>query len=528
VTQRNGLPSWIRRLSVAGLFLILSGVRGWTQEAAAPRSQTDEMAVALRELRAEVRELRGAIAEMRSEAAQYRAETQELRRELQASRSQTANVVPAPENISTTPAVAVGASAGLQTGSLEDRVASLEETSELLSGKVSEQYQTKVESASKYRMRMSGIVLLNLFRNRGSVDNQDFPTYATPSSPFASGGTFGASLRQSELGLEVFGPRLAGARTTGNLQVDFAGGFAGTSNGLSLGLLRLRTANMRLDWDRTSLVVGQDNLFFSPLAPTSFASLAVPALSYQGNLWGWIPQIRIEHRIELGSEQRLTLQAGILDNLTGEPPYTQAYRLPQAGERSGQPADAFRVAWTGKLFGQSATLGGATYYSRQNWGFNRDINGWAGMADWDIAFMRRFDLSGEFYRGAAIGGLGGGIGRSVVYGGSIVDPTTQVRGLNSVGGWSQLKFKATSTLEFNGAFGMDNPLADDARLFPPSSAGGYVDQGLVRNRGTFVNFVYRPRSNLLFSTEYHHMRTLQIDRGSQSAEQINAMMGILF
>jgi len=33
--------------------------------------------------------------------------------------------------------------------------------------KVDEQYQTKVESASKYRMRLSGIVLLNLFSNWG-------------------------------------------------------------------------------------------------------------------------------------------------------------------------------------------------------------------------------------------------------------------------------------------------------------------------------------------------------------------------
>ena len=56
--------------------------------------------------------------------------------------------------------------------------ASLEEEYQLLSGKVDDQYQTKVESASKYRVRLSGIVLMNLFSNQGVVDNIDLPTLA--------------------------------------------------------------------------------------------------------------------------------------------------------------------------------------------------------------------------------------------------------------------------------------------------------------------------------------------------------------
>ena len=33
--------------------------------------------------------------------------------------------------------------------------------------------------------------------------------------------------------------------------------------------LMLRIANLRMDWDHTSIVAGQDNAFFSPLSPTS-------------------------------------------------------------------------------------------------------------------------------------------------------------------------------------------------------------------------------------------------------------------
>jgi hypothetical protein len=51
---------------------------------------------------------------------------------------------------------------------------------------------------------------------------------------------------------------------------------------------------------------------------------------------------------------------------------------------------------------------------------------------------------------------------------------------------------------------------------------------VVRNRSSFVNFIYRPRSDLLFSTEYRRLRTWDIRGGSQTADHVNLSMGILF
>jgi len=462
----------------------------------------------------QVRELRTAIEEMRTEAAAYRAETAELRRELEATREPKKEPAAEP------------ATAAVEGNNLETRVAALEESSQLLNGKIDDQYQTKVESASKYKVRLSGIALLNLYANHGAFDNADFPSYVPQPTPFNSGTSLGATLRQSELGLEIFGPRLAGARVSGSLQVDFAGGFPNTLSGANYGLLRLRTASMRMDWQDTSLVVGQDTLFISPESPTSFASLAVPALSYEGNLWGWIPQVRLEHRFTIADDENITVQAGIIDNFTGEPPFVPYDRQKQAGESSGQPAYGVRMAWTRKLFRQPMTLGTAGYYSRQTWGFNRHVDGWAGMFDWAVPLSQRWSLNGEFYRGRAIGGLGGGIGRSTLYSGSIFDPATRIIGLDALGGWSQIKFRATPKLEFNGAFGLDNPIAGDIRAFPV--AVSYFDPTLVQNRAAFVNFIYHARSNLLFSSEYRRLRTFAVDNGSQSAGQVNLMMGVLF
>lgn len=468
------------------------------------------MTDAVRELQDQVRELRTAVGELRSEAGQYRAETEQLRKELQAARGAV-------------PEAAAAGPASSAPAPMEERVSSLEESSQLLSSKLDDQYQTKVEAASKYRIRLSGIVLLNLFSNHGRVDSQDVPTWAIPKIPNVSGETLGATMRQSEVGLEVFGPHLAGARTSGNLQLDFAGGSPNTPNGVNFGLVRMRIASIRLDWKDTSIVAGQDNAFFSPLSPTSLGSLAAPAFSYAGNLWGWIPQVRLEHRFDLSESQSITLQGGIMDNVTGEPPSAFA-PFAQAGESSGQPAYAARVAWTRNVFGMPLTLGTAGYYSRQNWSFDHSVDGWAAMTDWSVPLARRVSLTGEFYRGRALGGLGGGVGRSVLFSGN-PSPQTLLRALNSVGGWSQVKVRVTSKLEFNGAFGVDNPFAADVRGFPLSPG---FPAPLLQNRSSLVNVIYRPRSDLLLSGEYRHLRTFDIDAGSPTADQVNLMMGILF
>lgn len=520
--QGNKFSRWMHTSAGALLFLLIGSlaVRAQQPQPSNSSAPTDATAAAVHDLQEQVQQLRDAVSEIRAEAAQYRAETAELRRELEQNRNQpTVAVAPAPP---VAPPAAEQAPPS-PPSSLDDRVAAVEDSTHLLSAKVDDQYQTKVESASKYRLRLSGIVLMNLFSNRGVTDNQDVPNWATGASPSDPQGNFGATLRQSEIGLEAFGPSVAGARTSADLQLDFSGGFPQTYNGVNFGLVRLRIASLRLDWEHTSIVAGQDNLFISPLSPTSFASLSTPTFGYAGNLWGWTPQVRAEHRFEVGDGQTITVQGGILDNLTGELPMYPYERAPQAGEASSQPAFATRVAWSRNVFGQPLTVGAAGYYSRQNWGFGHHVDGWAGMADLQVPLGRRFGLTGEGYRGRAIGGLGGGIGQTVLSSGA---PNYSIAGLDSVGGWAQLKFRATAKLEFNGAFGQDNPFASDVRDF--SNTAGYSPFTLVRNRGSLVNFIYRPRSNLLFSAEYRRLRTFAIGNESWTADQVNLMMGILF
>ena len=488
---------------------------------------------AVRDLQEQVRELRGLVEEMRAENAQSRTEMQQLRRDLQGTRALLehsamtgAEATAESRNQAATPSATAPGPTAINSTSIEDRVQKLEESTSLIGSKIDEQYQTKVETASKYRARLHGIVLMNAFRNVGGSDNLDFPTYAEPVYPGLTQATVGATLRQSEIGLEVFGPNIAGAKTSADVQLDFAGGFPGTGNGVNFGIARLQTADVRFDWEHTSVVVGQDQLFISPLSPTSFASLATPAFAFAGNLWGWTPQLRVEHRFNVADQQTVTVQAGVLDNLDWEPPYNSFYRTTQAGESSGQPAYAFRTAWSRPVQGRPLSFGAAGYYGRQTWSWNRPVDAWAGMADWQVPITPRLALSGEFYRGAGIGGLGGAIGTSIVYRGSPTDPGSPIRALDTAGGWAQLKLQITPKLELNGVVSEDDAFTSDIRGF--ATDANNFGSILGRNRGGLGNVVFRPRSDLVLSAELRRLRTFPVYSSSSLTNQLNLSVGILF
>ncbi len=524
-------------MALAFAVFVFSMVPAWAQQTTdlqGPAASARDSA--LQDLQEQVRQLRSMLEEMRAEDAESRAEMHRLRKDLQDTRAllerSGGQPLQATTELETAPNKAgessteTAESVPVKTPELEQRVQKLEETTSLLGSKVDEQYQTKVETASKYRARLHGIILMNAFRNVGGSDNLDLPTYSEPVFPGWPGATMGATLRQSEIGLEVFGPTVFGAKTSADIQMDFAGGFPSTGNGVNFGIARLQTASMRLDWEHTSFVAGQDQLFISPLSPTSFASLAIPTFSYAGNLWAWTPQMRIEHRFAVGDQQTITLQAGVLDNLDWETPYSSAYRIAQAGEYSGQPAYAVRTAWSRSVKDHPLSFGVAGYYGRQTWRWNHNVDAWAGMADWQIPIVSRLSFSGEFYRGRGIGGFGGGIGTSILYGGDPSDPLTPIRGLDAEGGWSQLKLQVTPKLELNGAIATDNAFAGEARGF--AADANNFGPILGRNESALANAIFRPRSDLILAAELRRLRTFPVYSSATTTNQLNLSVGILF
>lgn len=459
-------------------------------------------------LKRELQETRSGLADSRREIEELRQSLKELRDQVQGNRT-----------FASEPATPPAPTA-------EPTAASADQDVGFLAAKVNELHQDKVESASKYPVKLSGLVLFNAYRNSGALDIQDLPSLAFPSFPGFPDGSAAATLRQTMLGISATGPKIFGARTSANAEIDFAGGSPTTSYGVTAGLLRLRTANINLDWGNTSLHIGQDTPFFSPLSPTSYATVWEPAMAWSGNLWVWTPQIVAERRLTLRPHSSLVLQGGLLDPLTEQTPPFQGLN-PTAGEVTRIPALAGRIAIDRSSADRLPfVIGLGGYRARQRYQAFNQIDSWTVNADLKIPVGSNFELSGEWYDGQAAGGLGGGIWTSVVYP-EAFPPQTAIHPLRSTGGWVQLKVKPVRRFEINGAFGQDENFTRDLRFFATS----FTDLGfpaLKKNGTEFVNFIYEPNSFLLFAVEYRHLFTAPASGDSASGDHLNVAAGVRF
>ncbi len=278
---------------------------------------------------------------------------------------------------------------------------------DLLNARVEEQRQTKVESGSKFRLKLSGIALFNAFDNSGNVDNLDVPSIAVPKFAGYPLGALGASVRQSIVGLTGIGPELFGARTSAELQMGFYGGLPSGYNATTSGIANLRIARVRFDWNSTSVIAGLDTPFFSPNLPTTYMSVAVPGFASAGNLWTWTPTIRVEQRFG-GAGSPFKVEAGLLDP-SSNINYTtnNNLRTPSPSESSRIPTYAIRVSYNKKSEDHPASFGVAGLYSPQEFygGYNQE--GWAATTDWKFVLLPRTELSGQFFTGRGIDGFGG-------------------------------------------------------------------------------------------------------------------------
>jgi hypothetical protein len=383
---------------------------------------------------------------------------------------------------------------------------------------IATQEQSKVESESRYPVKITGLLLLTGFVNTGAVDIAATPTVALPGS-----GSTGASVRQTLLGLDARGPHLFGARSYADLWVDFDGspssaysvaGYSGDYNA-STTLLRLRTAHAGLQWGHTEAYFSLDRPIFNPDTPTSLTAVAIPALAWSGNLWTWNPQAGITQDLGASNARGVRLQAALIDVgdaplLAPAPPSgTSPVTSPSTAEQSRWPGVEARIALQGPAGNHDEArnhlgIGGyfAPHYSSL---LDHGFDSWAGTLDARLRLPARLEFTGNFYRGQALGGLGAGTYKDFAY---RIDPDSRVyyfRPLNDVGGWAQMKERVSGRLEFNAALGIDNAFSDELKRYAIS--GGSTYQNLARNHTYTGNVIYSPSAYLQFSLEYRHLES---------------------
>jgi hypothetical protein len=404
--------------------------------------------------------------------------------------------------------------AGPDAGSA-GRLTRIEDQVEINTAQIKEQAQTKVESDSRFPVRLFGTILSNTYYNTSGRSDAAVPTAAPPGTG-GRNGNFGATLRQTQFGLAMTGPRLGGAALSADVDFDFYGATATTYGSNALGVLRMRTASVRLDGPLTSLALGLMAPMVSPLNPTSLASVYYPALGDSGNLWQWRPQMTLERRLAVGEADDFVLQGGLMmpfgDTVNGS-------------VLKGRPGYESRVAFARKLDAERRLeLGIGGYFHPQPFGAGRTVDSYAATGDWLIPLGNRLELSGEAFYGQSIGlsqQSGGNVADEFAFNGPLDQPGTAVRGIRSFGGWAQLSARATPQLEFNLAFGLDDPRNRD--IF----RGLFDNTRRLKNQTFSVNSIYRLRSNFLVALEYRNMWTTYPDARNTSG-QVNIALGYLF
>jgi hypothetical protein len=507
-SHRSG---WKATLLLAALAISTQVVRAQAPAAVSQRIQqlTDAMA----KTQAQVDESQHELNEMRKQLI-------DLQRQIGQDPAPSGNV---PPPVSADESSSAPAQAAAQ--SMNSAIEEMQEHQSVEESEIATQAQSKVESESKYPVKVTGMLLMTGFVNRGGVD-----TPATPSVAVPGAGNAGASIKQTMLGFDAEGPHLFGARSFADLRVDFYGSQASSTSPASYSgyytptaaMLRLRTAHAGLYWNKTQAYFALDRPIVSPEEPTSLTALAEPALAWSGNLWTWNPQAVVSDSLGPVNSGSVQLQAALID--PGDAPLTPAIAPsststttppngitpPTSTERTSKPGAEARIAVLGSVRDENRNhFGVGGYFAPHQSSLGRSFDSWAATADARLLLPARLQFTGSFYRGLALGGLGGGAYKDFAYS---LNPNTggyYFRPLDDVGGWAQLKEKVSERLEFNGAYGTDNVFAGQLRRY--YLYDGPMVQNLARNRTFAGNFIYSPSAYLLFSLEYRRLESFPVE-----------------
>lgn len=359
--------------------------------------------------------------------------------------------------------------------------------------------------AAKRTLEFTGTVLMNSFYNSALTNNSDVPTTAALDTIGVTGGS--ATVRQTRLGALLTDPDVLGGTFTGELDVDFYGGQLATFSNRTFPVLRVRRAIGVMQWTHMQVLVGQEAPLIAERNPLSLASIGVPGFTTAGNLWLWIPQIRVTG--EYGYTLRLALQGAVLAPIAGGvqgPVNTQ----PDSGERTSRPyiQGRVRLGWGPTDDPSEVAIGGHI-----GWVVGLDsTTGDTLQKSNAVSFDTRLrfgtvEFLGEAYSGQAVAGLGGGaIGQNFGVGGVPV---------HSKGGWGQLNVRPRAGWMFGGGCGLDDP--DDADVPATGRFRNFVCEGHVE---------WRP-GPLVLGFEFRRLET-RYEAGDFVVNHLNLATGFRF
>jgi len=263
--------------------------------------------------------------------------------------------------------------------------------------RIDEQQQSKVEASQKFPIRLTGTALFNAFTDSKQNGGVDYPFVAAAAGP----GRAGATIRQSILGLEFLRPQTFwGGKVRGSVYMDFASGAAPLAQ-----TMRLRTGSIEVDWYTRSVMVGIEKPIFNPREPSSLAQVAVSPLTGAGNLWLWIPQVRVEQSLKWENLVELRAQLGVVQTREVGPYAGSAQNGNLEGSRPGLEG---RFEFAHKFDDERRIEIAPGFHVSTTHAAGFSIPSQVFSLDWLIRASRWFDFTGAFYSGQNVALLGAG------------------------------------------------------------------------------------------------------------------------
>jgi hypothetical protein len=335
-----------------------------------------------------------------------------------------------------------------------------------------------------------GTLIVNVAGADEGIVGADVPLWATPGSGNVTflDGTTGRvhdlyfTARQSFVGLRV-SPATSTSKWKPGAVVEFD--FFGTRpvdtllpQGRVFNQPRLRVANFQLTNGDWKIVAGQDKAIIAPLDPISLSHVAVPLGATAGNLWGWLPQIRVEKTQKLTDKTTALMQFGVLRPEFADARLSDTITVGSSldnsspGTRSSMPFYQGRVAVSRPMNGGTATVGAGAHYGREVVSATLSpLDSWAFAFDFRVPVQTRLILRGEGYVGSNLIPFQGGIDQGVasVIGTPPTTTNTFFHKIGDAGGWAELTVRMTTDDKnhFYVGFGTDDP--KDANLLPGST-----------------------------------------------------------
>jgi hypothetical protein len=368
--------------------------------------------------------------------------------------------------------------------------------------RIEEQAQTKVEASQRFPLSLTGMALVNTFLNSRQNGGSDYPTAASTTE---GSDRAGATMRQTVLGLVYHGPQaFLGGNVHGAVYMDFYQGAAPLQE-----WIRLRTGTIQVDWATRSIMAGIDKPIFNPREPDSLAQVGVSPLTGAGNLWLWLPQLRLEQDFSLGARSGLRARLGAVETHEVNP-YAQATATGKI--------EAVRPGLEGRLEGYhkldddrrlelSVGFHASTTHAG---GFSIPSN--LVSLDWFMNPWRRVEFSGAFFSGQNVANLGTG---AVNQGYSLYGNYAEA--IRSQGGWGQFTIHTVRRLDFHLFSGQQDYDAGDLR---PGSVG--------RNLMFGGNLFFRVAPNVLVGPEISQLRSFYLGLGTRINNHYDMAFAYLF